>query len=456
MRRLVAALAVGAGVVATIGAQAQNLYVPLTSYPGDNTVLELIAVNPDPAVTRVFSGTILGEGANGATATGTATEQIGVAPNSTRVISGPAGVGLWRIKGFSGLQISARLRVPGGASQHQGDAVPILSGDNAIPANTTVETTSLLAASGYLSDVGLFNAGELPANCDARVLLADGTQVGPTFALLVAPLSFTLYERVPTGLVGGAQVSNARVTMRCDQRFFVLSRTVNPQTGYVSIHTASTAIARGLPDPGSTPTPTPPPPPPPPPGNSPPAATALESFARPGNFYTPSDAQPELLLQLPVTPNVAFSSLSIKFRLEHGGWNAANPEAVLNLAYLTRGDFTGDVFASITARGPNRNVVRNEITVDLPQGQMLSRSKPTILEPGKVYAFDYLYDWVAGTFTLTISDALGPYKVIAGPATGPVWTKNKIWTLLLSEAPREGHAPNLGWKYSDLLIEWRP
>ena len=79
-----------------------------------------------------------------------------------------------------------------------------------------------------------------------------------------------------------------------------------------------------------------------------------------------------------------------------------------------------------------------------------------ILEPGKTYDIDYLYDWTAGTFTLTVSDDLGPLKFISGPVTGPVWTKNKTWTLLLSEAPREGHAPTLGWDYSDLVIEWRP
>jgi hypothetical protein len=452
MRRFLAALTACAGLIPTIGAQAQNLYIPLTSYPGDGTVLEVVAVNPDPDVTRVFAGTVFAEGANGATDAGSAIEQIGVAPNTTRVITGPSGVGLLRIRGYSGLQISARLRVPGGASQHQGDAVPVLDTANAIAANTTVETTSLLAAAGYLGDFGLFNASDQTALCDARVRLADGTQIGPSFALQVAPLSFTLYERIPAALTGGAQVSNARVTMRCDQRFFVLSRTVNPQTGYVSIHTASAAIARGLPDPGTTPTP----PPPPPPGNAPPAATALETFARPGTFYTPSDAQPELLLELPVTPNVAFSSLSLRFKLRHGGWNPINPEAVLNLAYLTRGVFYGDVFALITARGPNRNVVRNEITVDLPQNEVLSRSKTATLEPGKVYAFDYLYDWPAGRFTLTISDELGPYRIISGPATGPVWTKNNTWKLLLSEVPREGHAPILGWMYSDLVIEWRP
>ena len=81
------------------------------------------------------------EGANGVTDTGTPTEQIGVAPNSTRVIVGPSGVGVWRLKGFAGPPAQrATARAREAASQQQGDAVPILSVDNAIAANTAVET----------------------------------------------------------------------------------------------------------------------------------------------------------------------------------------------------------------------------------------------------------------------------------------------------------------------------
>jgi hypothetical protein len=316
-----------------------------------------------------------------------------------------------------------------------------------------VETTSLLAASGFRNDVGLFNAGEVSANCSARVVLADGTQVGPVFALTVAPLSFTLYEHIPQAFIGSAQVSNARLSMRCDQKFFVLSRTLNPLTGYVSFHTPATAIGHGFPDPGTQPTPTPSPTPP---AGSPPPATAVETYSQLGSFYTPSVAEPQRQLTPTFTPNVAFKTLHVTFELEHGGWNAVNPEAVLNLLWLTRGDFYGDTFASITARGPGRNVVRTETTIDLPQGQAISRSKTTLLEPGKVYTFDYLYDHPNGTFTLTVSDDLGPLKIIKGPTTGPVWTRHKTWTLLLSEAPREGHAPNYGWKYSDLVITLTP
>ena len=453
MRKFLVALALCAGHFIAVTAQAQSLYVPLTSVPGDGTVLELVAVNPDADITRVFSGAILPRGANGVGNPGTPTEQIGVAPGTTRVVVGPSGVGLWRLKGYSGLQLSARMRVPGGASQQQGDAVPIFSLDNAIAANTTVETTSLLAANGFRNDVGLFNAGEVSANCIAKVLLADGTQVGPVFGLIVAPLSFSLYEHIPQAFLGGAQVSNARLSMRCDQKFSVLSRTVNPQTGYVSFHTPATAIGHGFPDPGTQPTPTPSPTPP---GNSPPPATATETYSQPGNFYTASLAEPQRQLTPPFTPNVAFKTLRVNFKLEHGGWNEINPEAVLNLLWLTRGDFYGDTFASITARGPSRNVVRIETTIDMPQGAATSRSKTTILEPGKVYTFDYLYDHPNGTFTLTVSDNLGPVKIITGPTTGPVWTRHKPWTLLLSEAPREGHAPNYSWKYSDLVITLTP
>jgi hypothetical protein len=439
----------------SMAAQGQNLYVPLTSYAGDGTVLELVATNPDPEVTRLFSGAIFAEGQNGLTATGTPTEQVGVVPGATRVIVAPQGIGVWRLKGHAGLQLSARLRVPGASSQHQGDAVPIMSADTVHPAGATVEVQSLIAASGYLSDFGLWNAGQAQARCEARVRLANGTQVGPSFVLSVAPLSFNLFEKVPTNLVAGSQASDVRVSMTCDQPFFVLGRTVNPQTGYVSIHTGATPFSAGLPDPGSSPPP-PPPPPPPPTGNAPPAATQMESFTRPGTFFTATVAVPSLLYELPVTPNVAFSELALSFDFVHGGWDPVAPQSVMNVAYLTRGAFTGDVFALITARGPAKNVVRNEITVDLPQGVVAGKVAGASLQPGTKYHVDYVYRPAAERWTLTISNSLGPVVNLQGFTSGPVWTRNGTWKILFSDVPSEGHASNLGWIYSDLDVEWRP
>jgi hypothetical protein len=455
MRRSIFALTAAASLTLSIAAaQAQHLYLPRTSHPGDGTVLELVVTNPDPELTRVVTGALLGEGVDGVATAGTPIDQIGVAPKATRIVVVPAGIGLLRLKGYSGLQLSARLRVPGGASQRQGDAVPLLGLGNVVPPNTTVEAQSLIAVTGYLSDVGLFNAGQQAAHCEARVSLADGIQVGPTFVLNVAPLSFTLFENVPNALVAGAQVADARVTMRCDQSFFVLSRTVNPQSGYVSIHTAGTALASGLSEPGAPP----PPPPPPPPGGggSPPAATQVERFTRPGAFFTASPAIPSLLLTMPVTPNVAFSELAVSFTVKHGGWDPILPDGVVNLVYLTRGVFTGDVFALITARGPNRYVVRNEITVDLPQGTKSGKVKAADLQPGTTYHVDYVYDGKAEHWVLTISDSFGPVFNLAGFTTGPVWTQSKPWTILFSQDPGEGHVVSTGWMYSDLEVEWRP
>ncbi|HVR29241.1 MAG TPA: hypothetical protein VMS86_06860 [Thermoanaerobaculia bacterium] len=442
--------------VPNAAARAQQVYVPLTSYPGDGTVLELVATNPDTELTRVFSGVVLPEGADGVTTAGEATGAIGVAPGSTRVVVGPPGIGLWRLEGYSGLQLSARLRIPGSTSSRQGDWVPILSRDSVHPANTTVEAQSLIAATGFLSDFGVFIAGQVAARCDARLLLADGTQVGPAHVLQLAPLSFHLFRNVPTDLVSGAQIADARVSIRCDQDFFVLSRTVNPQTGYVSIHTGATALGAGLPKPGEPTPPPPPPPPPPPSGNAPPTATQVERFTRSGSFFTPTLAEPYLDLELPVTPNVAFSELAVSFEVEHGGWDAVDPAGIVNLLYLTRGGFTGDVFALITARGPGKNVVRNQITVDLPQGQQLSRVTKTALQPGSTYHVDYLYAGQAGRWTLTISEAGVPIVNLAGPTTGPIWTKGATWTILLSDAPSPGHVSSLGWSYRDLSVEWRP
>jgi hypothetical protein len=235
-------------LLSSIGlAQAQSVYVPRTSYTGDGTVLELIVTNPDPERSRSFRGVLLDEGADGTAAIGTSTEAILVAPKSTRIVAAPAGVGLWRLEGQAGLQIGARLRIPGGVSR-QGEAVPVLNSVNVHPADATVEVQSLVGASGHLSDIGLFNAGDQVAVCEARVSRVDGAQIGPTLTLEVAPLSFTLLENVPGGLTEGAQVADARISMRCDQSFFVLSRTIDQAAGQVSIQTAATAIDAGLPD----------------------------------------------------------------------------------------------------------------------------------------------------------------------------------------------------------------
>jgi hypothetical protein len=268
MRKLTSVLATCAALVASLAtAHAAQIYVPLTNYPGDGTTLEIVVTNPD-AIARTFSGAIIAEGSNGNVDTGTPTDAVTIDPGTTRVINAPPGTGTWRLSGFEGLEISARMRVPTSTPGYQGEEVPILDTDNVHPANSTAIVQSMLAVHGYLSDFALWNASKSTARCEASVHLVNGTQIGPDFLIHVAPLSLTLFDNVGAVAVVPNQVSQVRINMTCDQGFFVFSRTVNPQTGYLAIHTAATSIGDGLPNAGSPPPPPPPPQGPPPPPNS--------------------------------------------------------------------------------------------------------------------------------------------------------------------------------------------
>jgi hypothetical protein len=471
------ALAMLAAATATPAQQpALQLYVPLTNYPGDGTSLELIVTNPDQVTARSFAGTIFAEGSDGSTDGGTATGTVTVPPKTTMVIKGPPGTGLWRIHGYIGLQVSARLRVPTASPSHEAAPLPVFDADRVHPAGSTVLVQSLMAGEGYLSDFGLFNAGGASARCEANVYLAGGTQVGPTFVLHVAPRSFTLFENVPSMLAPGISVADARVTMTCDQAYFALSRTVNPTTGYLAINTPSSTIAEGLTGAGSPPPPPPPPPsppppppnnnppppppppnnnpPPPPPPNSPPGAAVR--YTQPGNFFTASAGNPNLVLNIGVPVGRTYSSFHVSFDVFHGGWDRRQPDGIHNIAYSTRGGWSGDVYMLITGRGPGKNVIRNEVTVDLGKNQISTKAVNGQLPPGGTYHVDYTYSHKARKWEATISEGGNVVFNFSGPTTGPVFTKNGTWKIFFSDVPAGAHVSNIGWRYSDLLFELIP
>jgi hypothetical protein len=466
LRQPIAALMTCVALAASSAAvRAQKVvYVPLTNYPGDATAFELVVTNTDTGAAHGFSGTILAQGSNGTSDPGTPTELINVDPGATRVIKGPPGTGLWRLSGHAGLQLSARMKVPTGVSLHQGVEVPILSSDNLHPANSTVLVQSLLAAHGYLTDYALFNAGTASARCQAAVYLVNGARIGPEFTLHVAPLSLNLFENVAAVAVIPDQVSNVRISMTCDKDFFVFSRTVNPQTGYLAIHTAATSIAEGLPDPKAPPPPPPPPPPnsnpppPPPPPNSgpPPTAGQVARFRRDGHFYTATNGNPALVMGMPVPADVIYSEFKVSYDFRLAAWNKGTPDGIHNIGYITRGGWSGDVFMLITARGPGRNLVRAEITVDLPKNSITQKTVNARLEPGTLYHLDYTYNHKARKWQVTISQGGAVVVNFSGPTTGPIWTKGGSWKVFFSDVTTAAHVTSVGWEWYNLLVEWIP
>ena len=74
--------------------------------------------------------------------------------------------------------------------------MPVIDVTNLIPAGIPTEVASLMSSPDFLGDFGLINLGGAETVCNASGYASDGTQLGPTFGLLVSPLSFDFFPNV--------------------------------------------------------------------------------------------------------------------------------------------------------------------------------------------------------------------------------------------------------------------
>ena len=172
-------------------------------------------------------------------------------------------------------------------------------------------------------------------------------------------------------------------------------------------------------------------------------------FRKDGEFFTVTNGQRALVLNMATQANVIYSEFKVSYDFNHGGWNKAQPDGIHNMGYITRGGWSGDVFMLVTARGPNRNLVRQEITVDLPKNLISQDQTGARLDPGANYHVDYTYNHKARRWHLVITEHGGGVAVdMAGPTTGPIFTKGGIWKIFFSDETIAAHVSSIGWTWS--------
>jgi hypothetical protein len=111
----------------------------------------------------------------------------------------------------------------------------------------------------------------------------------------------------------------------------------------------------------------------------------------------------------------------------------------------------------VTTRGPNRNLVRQEITVDLPRNSISQKTVNARLNPGSDYHVDYTYNHKQRKWHLVINEFGGGTVVdVSGPTTGPIATKGGLWKIFFSDETTAAHVTSLGWTFSDLWVQWIP
>lgn len=429
------------------GAGAEILFVPLTSSAEDGTELEILVANPD-VVDHTFEGAVVPRDLDALATAGTDTGSITVPALQTIVVNGPVGIGLWRITGPPALDFYARQRVKDGVGAVQ---VPVLSA--ASGRSGVFRVQSLRAVPGTTGTFSLINLSSEEGHCVARVFRANGQQLGPDFSLPFPPMAMRHFENIPHALAPGESVAELRVVLDCDQKFFAFARLINHMTGALSIITPSAALATGFSDivgdPGGDP------------GGEPPPPSGDAFVFKRDTFFTSTSQDPRRELRFDVPADKTYAQLRMAFDFVFGGWSNSNRDGIHRIVHLSRDGtrFSTHTYSLLSARGPNRNLVRNEITIDLPRFEVIDKVKKGVsFVKGREYHVDYLWDGVVGVWELEIREKGGPMIVaLDGRTTGPVYTERGKWLFNVGDVAEEAHARTpAGWTWRNIVIELRP
>lgn len=181
--------------------------------------------------------------------------QIWLTAGESRVLGVGSGTrGMLEVEASSEVYLQARLVPVGGtAADGQGVSIPIISSDNAIPANEKVQLLGWVReANGALasSNFGLINLGHSATDCAVDVYKDSGEVVLQSVVLSFAALSHNQFDNV-LAILGETEGSNWRIAVSCDQPFFPYLSIYYPATGRITFVEAAESGKSALARPGS-------------------------------------------------------------------------------------------------------------------------------------------------------------------------------------------------------------
>ncbi len=451
MRRWIIGCLAAAFVAQAAPAFAGTVYVPVA----ENVEIEGIRyrtqmwVGNEGQVGRSATTIFFAPDVDGTEREGLTENRVGVIAGATVFVSSVAAdgaSGLLEVTAAPQLAVRAQLQSLIDGEVVDEDALPVVSSENLIEAGLSSQLVPLSHAGNDVTDLILLNLGFEAATCTVAVFQPNGTPLGNAATLQLKALSMRRFEDILATL-GDTRVGAARALVSCNQKYYAMAMTTDVQTGQLSVITPAASGSSTLEPPGTEP-------PPPPPGECP---TGAECFTPLTGSFIPSRSNPNQRFQIPVTKNVEFNQLVVQLDVTHGGWYSRLPDGIHNFFYLTRtGGYSSHTFGFVTARGPNRNFVRNEYTVDLPRGQNLKFTQPVVLVPGTSYRVRYVYDFPARQFTLVFTNlATGQQVVnITGAVSRRIRTLGETWVLSISDQEVEAHVPSVNWNYRNLSVQF--
>ncbi|MCB1034310.1 MAG: hypothetical protein KDD47_10815 [Acidobacteria bacterium] len=431
---------------------AGTLYVPTA----ENTVIEGIEVRTQLWVSnqgtepRRFSTLLLAEGSDGTDReSGASDEILGVPPQATVFLNSVVGegeFGMLELEAAPQIAVSARLVSFVNGVAGEGAALPVISSENLVEAGDLAELVPLSKLETEATDLTVVNLAFEPAECSINLFRANGTTVVGTSVISLEPLSMRRFPDV-LGIVGVDALAAGRASVTCDQSFYAYATTINTATGEIVVTKPAGLGTSTLKRPGDEPPPAP-------------CPAGAECFAVDGDFFTPQRGDDKRRIEIPVTKNVQFSRFVIDLDFRHGGWFDRNPSGIHNIIWVTRtGKYAGDTVAFVTTRGPNRDLVRNEITANLPRGTEGRKVTQNVaLEPGTLYHLLYEFDGESRQVSVTITEKnTGRLVVGLFQRDGvPVRTGSGTWSANFSDNFVEAHVPSHGWTFSNFEIRFLP
>ncbi len=430
---------------------AGTLYVP----SAENAVIEGIEyrtqmwVSNQGGESRRFSTLLLEEDTDGTDREAGASDQtLGVPAEATVFINSlvdEGEFGMLEILAAPQLAFSARMVSFVNGAPFDSAELPVVSSDNLLDPDTRVELSPLSKRATGASDLILVNLGFEAAECNVDLFRANGNTLSGRAVLALAPLSMRRFSDV-LGLVGVNALAAGRASISCDQAYYAYATTITTTTGEIVVTNPAKLGTSTLKRPGDEPPELP-------------CPTGGECFEVPGDFFTPRRGDDKRRVEIPVSKNVEFGSFEIELDFFHGGWFRLLPSGIHNIIWVTRtGKFSGDTVCFVTTRGPNRNLVRNEVNANLPRNVSTKVTQNVLLQEQTLYRLLYSYNGRTGAISLTIHEVISGREVvnIAHRDAKRARTGAGSWSANFSDNFEEVHAPSHNWIYSNFKIRFIP
>jgi hypothetical protein len=422
--------------------RAGTVYVPVTKDEIQGKLYKTkIWVTNSSNIPRRFTTLFLAADSDGTKREGVTPQSLTVPAGGTLLVTnlGPAGKpGLVEVTGAPQLVVTARIdssAVGGGpsASAH----LPVVSSENLLEGGATAYLQGLTRLeSGVLSSIGIVNLAHQASQCSVRAFRSNGTQIGGTAIVSVAPLALREFTDA-YGLLAETQIADSYFAVSCPEDFSAYATVLDPTSPQTVFVTPSHGLDSALAAPGE-------------PGGTP----GTVQFSVPGTFLDAKPGASFTLFDLPVDPKTRYKKAIIEFDLRVGPMTLG-PRNFYGVTAFRRTDRT--LFVGLIVRD-DRDKTIIDLGEEIDEG-LIQGGNNGPWRANTTYYVIFEYDTEAERMTFKLFRAGVLVEQLSGRTlhNDIIANGNKLRVDFGMTSVADGaYFPPLGWKYSNLTVTLEP